>query len=74
MKHVNKVSLLCAVALCVLLVVPAFGGSNNSGCGSFDTQQLRDDLDSGHFERGGVELAKSTLRLLAKQLDCERGR
>jgi hypothetical protein len=41
-------------------------------CGSFDTAQLKQDLENGYFERGGIELAKATIVILAHQRECEK--
>lgn len=41
-------------------------------CGTFDLEQLDDDLQNGYFERAGIELATAVLVKLKRQLECER--
>ena len=41
-------------------------------CGTFNLEQLEDDLNSGYFDRADIELAKAVLVRLKLQLECER--
>ena len=41
-------------------------------CGTFDLEQLDDDLRIGYFDRAGIEMAKAVLVRLKLQLECER--
>lgn len=43
-------------------------------CGTFDVEQLDDDLKTGYFDRAGVEMAKAVLVTLKRQLECERAK
>lgn len=58
----------------LILIAILFPAMSMADCGKFDTEQLRKDIASGYFERGGVELSKAVMKIMAKHLDCKSTR
>ena len=56
----------------VLLITQAYATQPTHECGTFDLDQLNSDLETGYFDRAGIEMAKAALVSLKLQLECER--